>query len=882
MTACKDSLSGKKAVSATLAGVLAVGMVPAAAFAETAQADTTEGQGIELQAQTGPEAFAAGTIAVEDQAGNAVDTSKKGTETKPVELENTGDVQYLVPTTLTMEGVKDPIDLKTDKHVTVTYEQKGSSDTWSTVNKYAIKDAGTYRVKIVSAAVDNDGYQYTGTRYVYFNVKGAELTGVTLCENSKLDDTSFGYTGADIKVTAVKDGAVATTASVKIYKASDKKTAIVDSSTSGVATILAASANAGSYIANVEIGGKSVDVPFEIAALDLAKAAIVMNDGNLNTGVTPAQAAVNPSIKSVGELSTVAISKLDFQPATTTDFATAGTHKGTIALKSDSTITATDKANIINSAEVTYNVVDGAIEAGNCFYGTTALASSYKFSLNGTGTGYVKGSFDCDKIAVYKKGTTLASATDDDKLAAGTDYTVTVTDKKTGETVDAAATKTAGNYVVTVKALYTDEDTGHVYGNTWSTDVEVISGQFTGATVVATYKGDIVTTSNNIIAATYTGEDIAKDIAFTVTSGSGANKATLVEGTDYKVTIKQGGKEVDSIVDNGAYTVTVEGITYSGTDTITVNVSPINVTAVRVAGLVKVGDNKFLPGDGSTLEPSYEYKTGEKDAKGDDIWAELPEDVYTVVSTEYKAEQNKGYKAAKEIAKAGYYKVTLKHNDKDVKGNYNIAQAGVATEFEVNEGKYFTDVLPGDWFYNEVYKAKNKDYVHGIGDTKMYAPYDSMTRADVCMVLMRMAGGDPDFLGKGDDASYTDITYETGFNDVSSSAYYAKAVQWAAKAGIVKGYGDTGSFGPTDAVTREQFATMLSRYAKAAAGDASSLDAYTDAAAVSDYAKGTIAWAVEAGVMGKDTDVLAPQKEVSRAEVAAMAVRLQPNGPTTL
>lgn len=41
MTACKDSLNGKKAVSATLAGVLAVGMVPAAAFAETAQADTT-------------------------------------------------------------------------------------------------------------------------------------------------------------------------------------------------------------------------------------------------------------------------------------------------------------------------------------------------------------------------------------------------------------------------------------------------------------------------------------------------------------------------------------------------------------------------------------------------------------------------------------------------------------------------------------------------------------------------------------------------------------------------------------------------------------------------------------------------------------------------
>ena len=50
MTACKDSLNGKKAVSATLAGVLAVGMVPAAAFAATdAQAaDTQDEQGIEL------------------------------------------------------------------------------------------------------------------------------------------------------------------------------------------------------------------------------------------------------------------------------------------------------------------------------------------------------------------------------------------------------------------------------------------------------------------------------------------------------------------------------------------------------------------------------------------------------------------------------------------------------------------------------------------------------------------------------------------------------------------------------------------------------------------------------------------------------------------
>ena len=48
MTACKDSLSGKKAVSATLAGVLAVGMVPAAGFAAEAPADEVQKDGIEL------------------------------------------------------------------------------------------------------------------------------------------------------------------------------------------------------------------------------------------------------------------------------------------------------------------------------------------------------------------------------------------------------------------------------------------------------------------------------------------------------------------------------------------------------------------------------------------------------------------------------------------------------------------------------------------------------------------------------------------------------------------------------------------------------------------------------------------------------------------
>ena len=62
MTACKDSqaTSGKKAVSATLAGVLAVGLVPAVALADEA-VEVTEEDGI-TERNTTAEAIMNGTI----------------------------------------------------------------------------------------------------------------------------------------------------------------------------------------------------------------------------------------------------------------------------------------------------------------------------------------------------------------------------------------------------------------------------------------------------------------------------------------------------------------------------------------------------------------------------------------------------------------------------------------------------------------------------------------------------------------------------------------------------------------------------------------------------------------------------------------------------
>lgn len=91
--------------------------------------------------------------------------------------------------------------------------------------------------------------------------------------------------------------------------------------------------------------------------------------------------------------------------------------------------------------------------------------------------------------------------------------------------------------------------------------------------------------------------------------------------------------------------------------------------------------------------------------------------------------------------------------------------------------------------------------------------------------------------------------------------------------------GHDGQFRPTDDITREEFAAMLANYVKATgkfvASDGSALAGLSDASSVSAWAQESVAWAVENEVMGNGGFV-APQDDITRAEVAAMAVNYQP------
>ena len=113
---------------------------------------------------------------------------------------------------------------------------------------------------------------------------------------------------------------------------------------------------------------------------------------------------------------------------------------------------------------------------------------------------------------------------------------------------------------------------------------------------------------------------------------------------------------------------------------------------------------------------------------------------------------------------------------------------------------------------------------------------------------------------------------------MDNGAYYADAVKWASGKEIVGGYAD-GTFAPNRAITREQLAAILYRYAKANGADVSvgedtNLLSYKDFQSVGQYAVPALQWAVGSGLIGGTTNAtLSPKGTATRAQAAVILVR---------
>ena len=176
----------------------------------------------------------------------------------------------------------------------------------------------------------------------------------------------------------------------------------------------------------------------------------------------------------------------------------------------------------------------------------------------------------------------------------------------------------------------------------------------------------------------------------------------------------------------------------------------------------------------------------------------------------------------------------------------------------------YQDVQQGDWYYSAVSFAYYNGLMNGVADT-LFDPNGTMTRAMLVTVLWRLDGGSAD-----GSSPYTDVPEGT---------WYTDGVIWATENGIVNGVGN-GKFDPNGTVTREQIATILYRYAAyrgVDVSDCASLDLFTDAGAVSDYARAPMQWAVQTKLISGRLDhkqlYLAPQSGGTRAEVATILMR---------
>lgn len=176
----------------------------------------------------------------------------------------------------------------------------------------------------------------------------------------------------------------------------------------------------------------------------------------------------------------------------------------------------------------------------------------------------------------------------------------------------------------------------------------------------------------------------------------------------------------------------------------------------------------------------------------------------------------------------------------------------------------FTDVKSGNWFYDAVKYAYEQGLMTGTSATT-FAPNGTMNRAMIVTVLYRLEKSPA-------------VTGASKFTDVPAGQWYSDAVAWAAANKIVNGYDET-TFGPMNAVTREQMAAILFRYEQVKGLEnvtlEENLNRFPDQNKISAYAIPALQWAVGQKIINGNADgTLDPTGTATRAQVAQIFTNL--------
>ena len=192
----------------------------------------------------------------------------------------------------------------------------------------------------------------------------------------------------------------------------------------------------------------------------------------------------------------------------------------------------------------------------------------------------------------------------------------------------------------------------------------------------------------------------------------------------------------------------------------------------------------------------------------------------------------------------------------------------VTTTYTVNVvvSDEFSDVKPGDWFYNNVMDAVANGYMAGEGQG-IFNPMGKTTRAAFASTIANALG----YKAPEDTSSVT-----TRFKDVPSTHWGAGAIAFCVENEIIGGY-DDGTFRPDQAITRQEAAAILNNaFGLTASTDVSK---FTDANRIASWATAHVAAVANAELMNGDVDgAFRPTSTLTRAELASIMMNAKNHG----
>lgn len=433
---------------------------------------------------------------------------------------------------------------------------------------------------------------------------------------------------------------------------------------------------------------------------------------------------------------------------------------------------------------------------------------------------------------------------------------------------DAAA---YGTPVVSADGYYSSGATLKMVGGKQGVSIPILKNETTKegqvGTITVQYTSqnyEPVTLAINLVAKNRTVPTFILTADHDTLSGGGKVTLTLERGNlpDGAVVTVSGTDEVGNAVTltgngNGTYSATLPNKTQTYTFTAVYDGCQTIAPKTDIA-TVKV--QQRLSGGGEPAKPSFPVKISNS---GDGV---------AKVDKSYASAGNKVTITVTPGRNATVQRITVTDEDgqrlkltENRDGTYSFTMPSGAANVYVRfsgSGLPFADVPSGSWYYDDVAYVYDTGLMTGLTATT-FGPNLSTTRGMIVTILWRMENEPV-------------AKHGCPFADVRRGSYYEQAIAWASENGIVTGF-DASTFAPDQAITREQLAAILFRFAAYRGMDAvtlrENLSSFQDQAAISAYAVSALNWAVGEGLMQGTGDKLEPTGSATRAQVAAMLRR---------